>query len=109
MSRLGGWILAIIICLTPAAFASVHRERIWREGELTSRKTFRARHTRIEYLYRLQAGGLWYRVLSDEPLSLSLHTPVQFEVGRRHILIRDGNGTERKVLIIEKGNLSFHH
>ena len=106
MPRLGTWLLAII-SLTSTVSASA-QQRTWREGELTSRRTLRAQHGRIEYLYRLHSGDLWFRVESEDPLNVSLHMPVQFAIGRRHILIRDSNGAERKVLIVEKGNLGVH-
>ena len=108
MLRLAGWIFTIV-CLTAAAFASPPPDRVWREGELTSRKTLTVRHkgAHSQYFYRLRAGGVRYLVRSDEPLNLSLYTPLQFSIARSHILIRDGNGTERKVAILQKAKPSF--
>jgi hypothetical protein len=41
-------------------------------------------------------------VVSGEPLKLDLHVPMRFAVTRRHLLIQDVDGRERKTAIVRK-------
>jgi hypothetical protein len=41
-------------------------------------------------------------VVSDEPLKLDLHVPMRFTVTRRHLLIQDVDGSERRTAILQK-------
>jgi len=55
-----------------------------------------------QFVYRVRGGTARYLVVSDEPLKLDLHVPMRFAVTRRHLLIQDVDGSERRTAILQK-------
>jgi hypothetical protein len=55
-----------------------------------------------QFVYRVRGGTARYLVVSDEPLKLDLHVPMRFAVTRRHLLIQDVDGSERRTAILRK-------
>jgi hypothetical protein len=102
MPRLAAiWI--VFLSLSPLALQSKAKPRIWQDGEVTSRKTIHAAsRLKREYLYGVRSDGVRYLVVLDRPLSLELYAPVKFSVGRRHLIIHDADGQERKARVLEK-------
>jgi hypothetical protein len=93
-----------LLGLTQWTAEAVSTGPVWQEGELVSRKTVSVRHNtfRNQFLYRVQGGAVRYLVVSDEPLMLELHVPMRFAATRRHVLIQDLDGRERKTDIVRK-------
>jgi hypothetical protein len=83
--------------------ATAH-DRVWQDGELVSRRTVPiGRNTfQNQFIYRVRGGTARYMVLSNEPLKLDLHVPMRFAVTRRHLVIQDVDGSERKTAILQK-------
>jgi hypothetical protein len=50
----------------------------------------------------VQAATARYVVVSNEPLKLDLHVPMRFTLTRRHLVIQDLDGSERKAAILRK-------
>jgi hypothetical protein len=93
-----------LLGLTQWAIAATPHDRVWQEGILVSRRTVPVGRDTFQnrFIYRVRGGTARYVVVSDEPLKLDLHVPMRFAVTRRHLLIRDADGSERKTAILQK-------
>jgi hypothetical protein len=78
---------------------------------LVSRRTVPVGHDAFQkqFVYRVQAGTARYVVVSNEPLKLDLHVPMRFTVARRHLVIQDLDGSERKTAILRKLKNASHN
>lgn len=97
---------SVILCiaiatLAPAAWSA--KDRLWQEGELVSKRTVPAdrRDLQNRYIYRIRAGTARYLVALDQPLELDFLVPMRFSVGRRHMLIQDTDGAERRAILLQ--------
>jgi len=104
MTRRGMLIGIALLGLTQWTASATPHDRVWQDGELVSRKTVPVGHDifQQQFVYRVQAGTARYVVVANEPLKLDLHVPMRFAVTRRHLLIRDADGSERKTAILQK-------
>ncbi len=111
MSRLTTVLLLFLALLFPALLTagSDSTKHRWEEGEILSRKTIPSGRGGIqyEYVYRLRGGDAHYVVVAKEPLKVGLRAPVKFAPLRRHVLIQDSDGRERKVSMLERRKRAF--
>jgi len=98
--------LKLIVLLLPLLCASATAQRVWQEGEIVSRKTVAVGHRnqRTGYVYRIKAGGQQYVARLEQPLSLGVYAPVKFSVERKHLLVRDADGSEQKASLLRVGH-----
>ena len=110
MTRWGMLIGVALLSLTQSTARAASTGQVWQEGELVSRKTVPVGHDvfQKQFVYRVQAGTARYVVVSDEPLRLDLHVPMRFSVTRRHLLIRDLDGSERRTAILRRLKNTSH-
>ena len=111
MTRRGMLIGIALLGLTQWTASATPHDRVWQDGELVSRKTVPVGHDifQKQFVYRVQAGTARYVVVSDEPLKLDLHVPMRFTVARRHLVIQDLDGSERKTAILRKLKNASHN
>ena len=104
MTRRGMLIGIALLGLTQWTAGATSPPRVWQDGELVSRRTVPVgRNTfQNQFIYRVRGGTARYVVVSNEPLKLDLHVPMRFAVTRRHLLIQDVDGSERKAAILQK-------
>ena len=104
MTRRGMLIGIALLGLTQWTAGATPPPRVWQDGELVSRRTVPVgRNTfQNQFIYRVRGGTARYVVVSNEPLKLDLHVPMRFAVTRRHLLIQDVDGSERKAAILQK-------
>ena len=104
MTRRGILIGAALLGLTQWMTGATAHDRVWQDGELVSRRSVPVgRNTfQNQFVYRVRGGTARYLVVSDEPLKLDLHVPMRFAVTRRHLLIQDVDGSERRTAILRK-------
>lgn len=104
MTRRGMLIGIALLGLAQWTTGATSPSRVWQDGELLSRRTVPAgRNTfQNQFVYRVRGGTARYVVVSNEPLKLDLHVPMRFAVTRRHLLIQDVDGSERKTAILQK-------
>jgi len=100
-----------IVCTAPDLLGKAH-DRLWQDGILTFRQTVRAGRgahwaQRHRYVYRVCEPGGRYLVVLNEPLSASVSSPVSFSVSKRHLFIRDEDGSERKAEIVHRTGLAL--
>jgi hypothetical protein len=100
-----------IVCTAPALLGEA-KDRPWQDGVLTFRQTVMAgrgsrRAQRHRYVYRIHAPGRRYLVRLDEPLRAWLYSPVSFWVSKRHLFIRDEDGSEHKAAIVHRTELEL--
>jgi hypothetical protein len=102
------WLAAAGMATAAAKSAGKAKDRLWQEGVLVSRKTLPAAEQRPggRYLYRVRGGAARYLVLLDRPLGLDVPVPVRFSVSRKHVVIRDVDGAERRAVLVETERLS---
>jgi hypothetical protein len=83
--------------------------RSWQDGELLSRKTVPLGRTFVKnrYVYRVRGLNREYVVESETPLQMDLYVPIKISLDRRQILIRDANGNECKVHILQRASVSL--
>jgi len=100
-----------ILLIAPAVGLFGATGRTWQDGELLSRKTVPMGRTflRNQYVYRVRGLNCDYLVVSQTPLQLDLYVPMKFSADRRHILIQDADGQERKVHILQRAAASLRH
>src|SRR5580698_2516458 len=81
----------------------------WQDGELLSRKTVPMGRTFLKnrYVYRVRGLNREYLVESETPLQLDLYVPIKFSPDHRQILIRDAEGHECKVHILQRASVSL--
>jgi hypothetical protein len=93
-----------LLGLTQWTASATPHDRVWQDGVLVSRRTVPVgRNTfQNQFVYRVRGGTARYVVVSAEPLKLDLHVPMRFSVARRHLLIQDVDGSERKTAILQK-------
>jgi hypothetical protein len=110
MTRWGMLIGVALLGLTHWGAAATSDSQVWQRGELVSRRTVPVGHDifQTQFLYRVQAGTARYVVVSDEPLKLDLHVPMRFTVTRKHLVIQDVDGSERKTAIVRKLKNTSH-
>jgi hypothetical protein len=97
-----------IACLAPADLPARIKDRLWQEGELTFRKTVIPTHNqRPQYVYRVRGSGGRYLVRLDEPLTVSLFSSITFSISKRHLFIKDEDGSERKAAIVRRNAPRF--
>jgi len=110
MTRRGMLIGVALLGLTQWTIAATSHDRVWQDGELVSRRTVPVgRNTfQNQFVYRVRGGTARYLVVSDEPLKLDLHVPMRFAVTRRHLVIQDVDGSERKTAIRRKLKNTSH-
>lgn len=94
--------LKLFSLLLPVLCAAATAQQVWQEGEILSRKTVAVgrRNPRTGYVYRIKAGSQQYVARFDRPLSLGLYAPMKFSVGRKHLTVRDADGSEQKASIL---------
>jgi hypothetical protein len=99
----------VFLLLAPAASLWGAPGRSWQDGELLSRKTVPLGRTFLKnrYVYRVRGLNREYLVESETPLQLDLYVPIKFSPDRRQILIRDSDGNERKVHILQRASVSL--
>jgi hypothetical protein len=99
-----------LLGLAPWTARATSHDRVWQDGELVSRRTVPVGRNTFEnqFVYRVQGGTARYVVVSDEPLKLDLHVPMRFTVTRRHLVIQDLDGSERKTAILRKLENTSH-
>ena len=99
----------LFLVLAPAAALSGAPARSWQDGELLSRKTVPMGRTFLKnrYVYRVRGLNREYLVESPIPLQLDLYVPIKFSSDRRQILIRDADGHECKVHILQRASVSL--
>jgi hypothetical protein len=104
MTRRGILIGVALLGLTQWAAGATSHDRVWQDGELVSRRTVPVgRNTfQNQFVYRVRGGTARYMVVAHEPLKLDLHVPMRFAVTRRHLVIQDVDGSERKTAILQK-------
>ena len=104
MTRRGMLIGIALLGLTRWTIGATPHSRVWQDGELISRRTVPVgRNTfQNQFVYRVRGGTARYLVVSDEPLKLDLHVPMRFAVTRRHLVIQDVDGSERRTAILRK-------
>ena len=104
MTRWGMLIGVALLGLTQPAAGATANGQVWQQGELVSRRTIPVGHDvfQKQFVYRVQAGTARYVVVSDEPLKLDLHVPMRFTLTRKHLVIQDLDGSERKTAILQK-------
>ena len=104
MTRWGMLIGVALLGLTQSAARATSNGQVWQQGELVSRRTVPVGHDAFQkqFVYRVQAGTARYVVVSNEPLKLDLHVPMRFTLTRRHLVIQDLDGSERKAAILRK-------
>jgi hypothetical protein len=107
MNRRNALLRLALACF--AAAPALAKDGPWQEGVLVSRKTLPPadRHSEKRYLYRVRGGGAHYLLRLDQPLKLEISEPVKFSIGRKHALIRDADGVERRAVIVEAHWSSF--
>jgi hypothetical protein len=99
---------AIFVLLVSTKALSAAPGRSWQDGELLSRRTVPMGRTfKNLYVYRVRGLNREYVVESDIPLQLDLYVPMKFSPDRRQILIRDADGNERKVRILQRASVSL--
>jgi hypothetical protein len=100
----------VLTLLTPIMGLAETPGRLWQDGEILSRKTVLVGRTslRNEYVYRVRGANCRYVVVSDTALQLDLLQPMKFSIGRRHILIQDVDGQERRTHILQKAGPRRH-
>lgn len=96
--------LLIPFFLPAPAVASGTRTQHWQEGEILSRKTVgpSRHHAQPRYIYRIKADGMQYVARFDRPLSVPPYEPLKFSVARRHLFVRDADGSELKASLLHK-------
>ena len=111
MTRRGMLIGIALLGLTQWTAGATSHDRVWQDGELVSRKTVPVGHNTFQnqFVYRVQGGTARYVVVSDEPLKLDLHVPMRFTISRRHLVIQDVDGSERKTAIRRKLKNTSHN
>lgn len=99
----------VFLLLAPAAALSGEPARSWQDGELLSRKTVPMGRTFLKnrYVYRMRGLNREYLVESPTPLQLDLYVPIKFSPDRRQIVIRDADGHECKVHILQRASVSL--
>ena len=99
----------VFLLLVPAAALWGAPDRNWQDGELLSRKTVPLGRTFLKnrYVYRVRGLNREYLVESETPLQLDLYVPMKFSPDRRQILIRDADGHECKVHILQRASVSL--
>ena len=104
MIRRGMLIGIALLGLTQWRAGATSHDRVWQDGVLVSRRTVSVGRDTFQkqFVYRVRGGTARYLVVSDEPLKLDLHVPMRFAVTRRHLLIRDVDGSEHKTAIVQK-------
>jgi hypothetical protein len=102
--------LKLVVLLLPLLCVSATAQRIWQEGEIVSRKTVAVGHrnSRTGYVYRIKAGGRQYVARLDQPLSLGVYAPVEISVQRKHLLVRDADGSEQKAFLVRPPGAMSH-
>jgi hypothetical protein len=99
----------VFLLLAPAGALAAAPGRSWQDGELLSRKTVPMGRTFLKnrYVYRMRGLNREYLVESPTPLQLDLYVPIKFSSDRRQILIRDAEGHECKVHILQRASVSL--
>ena len=102
-------LLIAFVLFAPALGLFGATSRSWQDGELLSRKTVPMGRTflRNQYVYRVRGLNRDYLVVSETPLSLDLYVPIKFCPDHRQIWIRESDGHERKVHIIQRASTSL--
>jgi hypothetical protein len=93
-----------LLGLTQWTAGAVSHDRVWQDGVLVSRRTVSVGRDTFQkqFMYRVRGGTARYVVVSNEPLKLDLLVPMRFAVTRRHLLIQDVDGSERRAAIVRK-------
>jgi hypothetical protein len=99
----------VFLLLVPTAALSGEPARSWQDGELLSRKTVPMGRTFLKnrYVYRVRGLNREYLVESPTPLQFDLYVPIKFSPDHRQILIRDAEGHECKVHILQRASVSL--
>jgi hypothetical protein len=99
----------LVAVLAPAVAVCGGPGRSWQDGELLSRKTVPMGRTflRNRFVYRVRGLNREYLVESQTPLRLDLYVPMKFSPDRRKIVIRDADGRECKVHILQRAAVSL--
>lgn len=103
MSRLKLIPFLLVSCL-PLTLAAGTNGPHWQQGEITSRQTIGPSHhnNHTRYVYCIKGNGVHYTARFDQPLSVRPFSPLNFAVSRRHLLVRDADGSELKADILTK-------
>jgi hypothetical protein len=99
----------VLVFLASAASLAGAPGRSWQDGELLSRKTVPLGRTFVKnrYVYRVRGLNREYVVESETPLEMDLYVPIKISPDRRQILIRDAEGHECKVHILQRASVSL--
>ena len=101
----------LLLALLPAALPanSGTRPGQWQEGEILSRKTvLPGNHgNRTRYVYRIRSGNLEYTVRFDQPLSAAPYVPLKFSVNRKHMVVKDADGSELRAAILNRSGMTI--
>ena len=110
MTRRGMLICVALLGLTQWTARATSNGQVWQDGVLVSRRTVPVGRNAFQnqFIYRVRGGTARYVVVSDEPLKLDLHVPMRFTVTRRHLVIQDLDGSERKTAILRKFENTSH-
>ena len=111
MTRWGMLIGVALLGLTQPAAGATANGQVWQQGELVSRRTVPVGHDAFQkqFVYRVRGGTARYVVVSNEPLKLDLHVPMRFTLTRKHLVIQDLDGSERKTAIRRKLKNTSHN
>ncbi|HEY2012902.1 MAG TPA: hypothetical protein VGH38_05340 [Bryobacteraceae bacterium] len=103
------WLSLVLVVPAPLAAGTKIAPHRWQEGELISRKTIPTGSPGMEYkyVYRLRSSDAHYVIVAKEPLKVNLQVPIKFATGRRHVVIQDSDGQERKVSLRKKVRRAF--
>lgn len=111
MWRLRSMALTVLLLLPLPGFlaASGRGGQHWQDGEILSRRTIGPshHHSHTHYVYRIKSGGMQYVARFDQPLSMSQYAPLKFTVERRHLLVQDADGSERKASILKRSEVAL--
>ena len=111
MTRRGMLIGIALLGLSKWTAGATSNDRVWLDGVLVSRRSVPpGRHApQRQFVYRVRGGTVRYVVVSDVPLKLDLHVPMRFTLTRRHLVIQDLDGSERKTAILRKLKNASHN
>ena len=93
-----------VLLVAPLWSQAGGQSRLWQEGELQSRRTVPVGRTFLQnrFVYRVRGFNCSYLVVSETPLKLDLFVPMKFSTDRNQIIIKDADGKEQKVRILQK-------
>jgi|SRR5215831_13136949 len=91
------WIAAITLTVAEG------KPHVWQDGHITSHRTLAAvgHSPNRQHLYGITFGGQRYMFILDRPLQVTVNDGVKFSPTRKHVLILDSDGQQRKGALLE--------